>query len=205
RGAFSANNLTVFVGSGPYKNTDGSLNPSAIGVLLNNASVAYMAPTSGPNSGSGLYGLYATGTLSLVGLNGLTVTATVTLKINTTGASLSITDPANSANAIAIGASSFSLAATHVDLNAGGVFDVSGALKIARSASGTLYLALTGATVSINVNGSPVFSIGGSATFTIDPVSGFHMQSFSVSDFALLGIDAGLSGSPSGGSALAPT
>ena len=47
-----------------------------------------------------------------------------------------------------------------------------------------------------------MFSIGGSATFTIDPTSGFHMQSFSVGSFSLFGVGSGTT-SGSGGSAVA--
>ncbi len=205
-GSFSGNGLTLFVGSGPYQ-TNGKVNSSAIGVLINNASLNYKQQSGG-------YGLYATGTLAFAGLSGLNVTATVTLQINTTtdGSTVnfsSCTPPGCSVSATP----GFSLSATNVDINIAGALDISGTLSITRTADGTLTLAVGGpcsgsfkgtstctgspckgtacndAALTVTVSGSQVFDLMGNATFTVDPVNGFQLQSYSLDDVSLLGFD----------------
>ena len=63
-GAFTGSGLEIFVGKGPSLNADGTPNPNAIGLLIKNAAISFKRDSSGP----GLYALYATGTLSLIGL-----------------------------------------------------------------------------------------------------------------------------------------
>ncbi len=72
--SFSGTGLSLFVGSGPYSNPDGTINANAIGLLINQASLSFrLAPGAG--KADGLYVLSATGTLALVGLDGLTLSA----------------------------------------------------------------------------------------------------------------------------------
>ncbi|MHB1570233.1 MAG: beta strand repeat-containing protein, partial [Solirubrobacteraceae bacterium] len=201
-GAFVASNMTLFVGEGPYKQTNGvydpagTINPNAIGLLITNAEVSYQSET-----GSGQYALYATGTLAFVGLTGLNVTATVTLEINTTSSSVQVADPASKTGGTqTIGASTFVVTASGVQLDIGGVVQIGNPndkLVVTRSASGALTVLMSDVSVGINDNGTPVFSIGGNAAFTIDPTSGFQLQSFSVTDFSVLGVSAGASGTTS--------
>ena len=94
-GSFSGSGLQLFVGAGPYKwpagdtaHTPGDVNPDAIGVLLDQGTVQYQAGT-----GDGLYALYASGTLSLIGLDGLTIQGNAVLEINTTGSQVVFHDP----------------------------------------------------------------------------------------------------------------
>ena len=133
------------------------------------------------------------GQLKLVGLDGLNVSGDVTFQINTTSSAMTL-------GTHNVAASTFSLTASNLDLSVGNpkIFEITGSLSVTRSADGTLGLAVQNAQVSVNVNGTPVVSVGGSATFTISPVSGFHMQTFSVGGFSLFGVSAGLSGTPPG-------
>ena len=64
-GSFSGTGLEIFVGKGP------STDPNAIGILITNATIEYRKVGA---AGRGLYALYATGTVTLLGLPGLTVT-----------------------------------------------------------------------------------------------------------------------------------
>src|SRR5262249_24762737 len=144
----------------------------------------------GAGKSSGLYGLYATGKVEIVGLGGgLNVSGTVTFEVNTTTSGFTMPNPVSGATpaSIQIPASTFSLVVSNADLSVPGIFDLSGTTGITRSADGTLTLAIAGASVSLSINGTQVFSIGGSATFTIDPVNGFQMQTFSVGNFSIFG------------------
>ena len=77
-------NVTVFVGQGPaFTDSKGTLNPTARGVLLSGVS------GQAESSGSG-YAVYGTGTVSLVGIGGVTLSGTVTLETNNTGGPVSL-------------------------------------------------------------------------------------------------------------------
>ncbi len=67
-GAFSGSGLEIFIGSGPSL-IDGALNPDAIGVLITNATISYQS--FGATAAEGLYAIYVTGTVTLLGLPGL--------------------------------------------------------------------------------------------------------------------------------------
>ena len=93
------------------------------------------------------------------------------------------------------------------------MLDISGSLSISRTADGTLTLAVGGscsgsfagstgcmnsncsgtacndAALTVTVSSTQVFELKGNATFTIDPVNGFQMQSFSIDDVGVLGFD----------------
>ena len=191
-GSFTGSGLQLFVGSGPYENSDGSLNAGAIGVLVDQATLSFAA-APGASASAGQYALNATGTLKLVGLDGLSVSGDVTFEINTTSSTLDGVAP-----------NTFELTVTNADVNIAGVVDLSGSLAITRAPDGTLTLAIVKANLAITVSGQQVFAIGGSATFTISPTTGFHMQSFSVGSFTLFGtVGIPAPGSGSGGPAVA--
>ncbi len=202
--AFAGSGLTLFVGSGPYKTND-VVNPNAMGLLINNGAIQFQQTNSG-------YGLYATGTLALAGLSGLNITANITLEINNTGAPVTFSDCTTTVCSLDA-ATTFSLTAASVDINVANVLDISGTLSISRTANGTLTLAVGGpcsgpfnnttgctnsgctppacndAALTVTVSGNQVFDLKGNASFTIDPVNGFHLQSYSLDDVSLLGFD----------------
>ncbi len=80
-GRFAGANLEVFLGRGPIRLGDGSINPLAVGVLLSDAVVGVR---KGVTNTAG-YELFATGTLQLVGVDGVTVIGTATIRFNNTG------------------------------------------------------------------------------------------------------------------------
>ena len=78
-GVFAGDGLTIFLGRGPAKMANGETNPLAVGAMITGARVGLIKVGE-------TYAVYATGTISLVGLNGVTLTGTVTLLYNDTGA-----------------------------------------------------------------------------------------------------------------------
>ena len=69
-GTVTFTDVTFFIGQGPYKNDDGTINPSAVGIVIENA--------SGSNTGTaGNRALSASGTVRLVGISGLTLSGTI--------------------------------------------------------------------------------------------------------------------------------
>ena len=80
--SFAGNGLQVFLGQGPPTLPDGSINPLATGVLLSNAQIGLVEIPSGSTN---TYALVASGTATLVGVSGITVTGTVEVQFNNTG------------------------------------------------------------------------------------------------------------------------
>ena len=68
----------MFLGQGPARLEDGTINPLAVGVLLTGATVGLIK--DGTN-----YAVYATGTLQIIGVAGITVVGTATVRFNNTG------------------------------------------------------------------------------------------------------------------------
>ena len=77
-GNFAGTGLKVFLGQGPATLGNGELNPLATGVLISNARIGVVQRGAG-------YAVVATGTVSLVGIDGLTISGTVSVRVNTTG------------------------------------------------------------------------------------------------------------------------
>ena len=86
--SFAGNGLQVFLGQGPATLPDGSINPLATGVLLANAQIGLVEI---PGTSGTTYALVASGTATLVGVSGITVTGTVTVQFNNTGQAFSET------------------------------------------------------------------------------------------------------------------
>ena len=113
--AFSGTRLEIFIGSGPSKLAGGAINPKAIGILIRNASVAF---AKGDNAADG-WALRATGTLAFLGLDGLSITGTVSFQVSTSGTmSFTLADMGGMTGAVAPGA--FSFTATGVVISADG-------------------------------------------------------------------------------------
>ncbi|PYN91696.1 MAG: hypothetical protein DMD91_33745, partial [Candidatus Rokuibacteriota bacterium] len=75
---FAGEGLQAFLGRGPPKLAGGDPNPLAEGVLLSNARIGLIRIGT-------TYALVADGTVSLVGVNGVVLTGTAHVSINTTG------------------------------------------------------------------------------------------------------------------------
>ena len=79
---FAGEDLELFMGDGPLRLDDGQLNPLARGATLSGASVGLIELTDGDGVIS--YALSAVGTVSLVGLEGVTITGDAVIRVNTT-------------------------------------------------------------------------------------------------------------------------
>ncbi|HEX5859287.1 MAG TPA: hypothetical protein VFY91_14380, partial [Microbacterium sp.] len=74
----AATGLTIFLGRGPAFLASGALNPLAVGVLLTGASIGLIEMGNG-------HALVATGTVSLIGVAGVTLIGTTMVRVNSTG------------------------------------------------------------------------------------------------------------------------
>ncbi|MDP7654482.1 MAG: hypothetical protein QF706_00345, partial [Roseibacillus sp.] len=72
--------LLLFVGEGEPTLADGTINPDARGVLINDATVGLVQMEQGDDM---FYALNAVGTIEVVGINDLTVTGKISVRINT--------------------------------------------------------------------------------------------------------------------------
>ena len=82
---YGARNVEIFIGSGPYRFEDGTINAAAVGIVVTGATVGAVKFLNGPDSGDDRSAIYAFGTLQLVGLEGIAVSASVRVLINETG------------------------------------------------------------------------------------------------------------------------
>ena len=160
--SFAGEGLTIFLGRGPARLSTGEINPLATGVLLTGARIGLIRVGS-------TYALFATGTVSLVGMPGVVLTGgTVTVRVNTLGTavneSLSVAgssgDPIPVVFADAAVVKSFTAAG--VTLQVAGQA-LSGTFAFSSTAGGDLVVAATGVTASLA--GGAVTVTGGAATF----------------------------------------
>ncbi|MDB2673704.1 hypothetical protein N9Y81_01985, partial [Akkermansiaceae bacterium] len=82
---FAGEDLEIFLGQGPLRIGDEQLNPLAKGALLSNAQVGLIQLSNGGPNAPPTYALVATGTISLIGVDGVTISAEATVRVNTTG------------------------------------------------------------------------------------------------------------------------
>ena len=172
-GDFTATNLTVFIGKGPYGQ------PGAIGVAVTNASVHFH------KFDATTYVLSVAGTVALVGLDGLRVSGTATLEVNTSTTDCSGSAPVACGGVGGIAAQTFSLLVSGLHLGVPGVLDIGGTLAVTRQPNGTLDLVIANADVLVAANGQGVIELKGYAGFSISPLTGFRLSGFKVSDFTL--------------------
>ena len=100
---FAGRGLSLFVGVGPAWLADGSLNPLARGLLVTGATIGLVRTGSGE---SAAYALSASGAVQLIGLSGLTLGGTLSVRVNTLGTTVneSITVPGGAPVIVAFGA-----------------------------------------------------------------------------------------------------
>ncbi|MGJ8697979.1 MAG: LEPR-XLL domain-containing protein, partial [Verrucomicrobiaceae bacterium] len=79
RQVVGATGVDIFIGEGPRSLEDGSLNPLARGFHLSNATFGLVKFTNGSIEN---YALQATGTVSVIGIDGFTLGGSVTLRFN---------------------------------------------------------------------------------------------------------------------------
>ena len=93
---YGARNVELFMGEGPYRDDAGEINPEAIGILVTNGTLGVIKMgTATPATTDDTIAVFAFGRAALVGLDGLTVGGTISVRINSTGLAIdeSITLP----------------------------------------------------------------------------------------------------------------
>ncbi|MCW5954470.1 MAG: hypothetical protein KIT69_19635, partial [Propionibacteriaceae bacterium] len=156
-GGFRGTGLLVFLGQGPARLANGDLNPLAVGVLLSNATVAYLEQGTG-------YALLATGTVSIIGLPGVTITGDTSVRVNTTGASVNVSLPAipgTDGEAIAINFPTSAAVTEFVVSNATLAFG-------GYALTGTLAFNQTGTSTTITITGGGLDLAGAVTVSSID-------------------------------------
>ncbi|HXG49304.1 MAG TPA: hypothetical protein VNO52_16895, partial [Methylomirabilota bacterium] len=189
--------IDLFVGQGPFTLENGDPNPDAVGVLLTNTSLLLL------DFGGGRYALEATGTVRLVGLDGLNAEGRATVRINNTGQTISAqsvvipgTTPERRVTMDALPDGTLSFQGT-LSFRVADTIEISGSVAFTKKPNGVVQVAIAGAAVKVWIPGQtdPAFSIGGNAIFTIGGAEGFRLQNIQVNNFSIFGQGAGLGGS----------
>jgi hypothetical protein len=192
-------NVEIFLGLGPYRREDGSINPDALGLLIGNAQIGVVS-FKGTGGAQDTFALRATGTASIVGLgNGLIVTGQITALINCTGRT--INEQVQIPGVAETFALSFSSAedvetfsGTNIVISLANVVSLRGDVTFTRDLSGTVHVSIPNARLSIlpDQSGKAAFGINGAARFTIGGSQGFQLQDLQVNGFSIFGVDATL-------------
>ena len=198
---YGASNVEVFFGDGPYRLPDGSVNPDAIGILVSDGFVGAVKESDGT------FALYAQGHAQLVGLDGLTISGLVTIKINQTGRVVTDQIPtppgADPMPQMPFTTGAYTQTVTgSVTLSAAGVFTVGGTFAFTLQPSGRVDVSIPDAHVDISVpiNGvmTDVFGLVGAAKFSFGGGLGFQLQNLTLNGVTILGheLQLGLSTGP---------
>ena len=198
---YGASNVEVFFGDGPYRLPDGSVNPDAIGILVSDGFVGAVKESDGT------FALYAQGHAQLVGLDGLTISGVVTIKINQTGRVVMDQIPtppgADPMPQMPFTTGAYTQTVTgSVTLSAAGVFTVGGTFAFTLQPSGRVDVSIPDAHVDISVpiNGvmTDVFGLVGAAKFSFGGGLGFQLQNLTLNGVTILGheLQLGLSTGP---------
>ena len=126
------------------------------------------------------FALRITGTLRLIGLDGLTVSGDVTFEANTT-----TTDQTVPGYAPALVAGTYRFISANTVIGVAGIFQLSGTLGLTRAPSGDLDITLANAGLLVAIGGRDVARLTGYGAFSISPVTGFRLVNFKVTDFKL--------------------
>jgi hypothetical protein len=215
---YGARNVSIFLGyvpdGGSYLGGDGQVKSGAIGLLIVDATLA-MAERDGPTPGTKLRAVYATGQASLIGLDGLTITGRITVRISNLGQAIDKqialpNDPAKPPPttpesihlqigsgqieqfSIGFNESGEIVGTDRVLISAAGIFTLSGAVQFTRAPNGRIDVDLPEATVDINLPDGDgqlqaAFGITGAARFFFGGVEGFQLQSLQVRGYSLFG------------------
>ena len=206
--------LEAFLGAGPARLGDGTLNPNATGVLVENANLGLaiysMVDDTNPNSHTSSYALSALGNVSLLGISGLTLSGQFGVRSDTAGAvneTVNVPDPKNPGQTIAVPvvftANTQSFSGTGVTLAVANPSDatqqfvsLSGDFTITRSVSGgttTLSVAAQNISAFVGVGGSNPIGLqvaGGTVGLVIiKPASGASTYALAASgNVSLVGL-----------------
>ena len=197
---YAATDVELFLGDGPYRNADGTVNSNAIGVLVTGATVGVV------DFGGGQFAINASGTASLVGLGSfITLTGLVTVKVNRTNRAINtgpiaITGTVGTTASVVFPTSAlmtkFSVGTTddQAVINLGNVVNLSGVIDFTLSPSGVVSVDIPTATVAISIpfNGhiTQAFSVTGAARFSFGGGQDFKLEDIRVSGFSIFGVGA---------------
>ncbi|MEN9554493.1 MAG: hypothetical protein RLZZ232_779, partial [Planctomycetota bacterium] len=169
---FGAANIDVFLGRGA-ETTDTA---DDLGLSITDANLGLLLYTK--TASKGKYALSAAGDAALVGLPGLSMTATsMVASQNTTGRSVSETVNVNGTPVVL----DFPDAADvqefrgEVRISAADVFEIAGEISATRTLSGNVVLNVPTLSLKVNQGVDEVFSVHGSARFLISPEDGFRV------------------------------
>ena len=98
---FAGANLEIFLGDGPARLESGEINPLATGVLLTDATIGLVKVETGTGTE---YALQAVGTVQFIGIEGVTISGTAVVAVNTTGMAIneSLVIEGSSADPVAV-------------------------------------------------------------------------------------------------------
>ena len=167
--AAGSGTANIFMGQGPSKLEDGSPNPTAKGILLENARFSFKKT-------GGFYAVFATGTVKILGIPGLKVSGTVTVRYNETGADVTFTDVPDGPDAdidpdteTVLGTATTKEVAGDLSLEMMGL-SLSGGFAFSDPGDGTFTVALDD--VTLNLGEGPPYPVSvtiATGSFTITP------------------------------------
>ena len=179
---YGARNVEIFLGSIPLGQTlrdeNGALNPDAIGLLVTNATLGLVKWAAAPGAGANTparYAVYAYGEASFVGLDGLTISGSVTVRLNNSGVALdkSIVLPSDPLASVPV-------ASNGQDDDGDGLIDEAGeqaavrvkfnsAAKIEEFSAGFNELGELDPDTALTISAAGIFTISGAVSFTRMP------------------------------------
>ena len=86
---FAGEDLEIFLGQGPLRIGDETFNPLAKGALLTDSRIGLIQIPGATESDPSTYALVATGTVELIGVDGVIISAEASIRVNTTGRAVS--------------------------------------------------------------------------------------------------------------------
>jgi len=197
RTLIGAKNVELFLGKGPAELESGDRNPDAVGVLVTCSSLGIVKFLDGT------YAIMATGNAGVIGLGaGFVISGQLSVKINTSGRIVNDTVNIPDSGSVVVAFASnnrIEMFEGQVSINIGNVFKLETSAEknvtFTRKPTGEVDVAVPEATVSINIpraDGSEqeIFSITGSANFSLGGGQGFRLQDIKVSGFSIFGIGA---------------
>ena len=213
---YGAKNVELFLGAGPYRLADGSVNPDAIGVLVSGATVG-VVKLAGANDDPAFttddtFAIFASGTAALIGLEGLTVSGTIRVLINHTGQVIvdsillpgapgtpdeRILMPFTTNRYVEQFEAGFTAQGTptppeqQLAISAAGIFTLRGSVRFSVQPNGVVDAEVVNAAVEISMplggNLTEVFALEGNARFMFGGGQGFQLIDFRVTGFELFG------------------
>ncbi|MEW6157129.1 MAG: calcium-binding protein, partial [Verrucomicrobiota bacterium] len=184
---YAVRNASLFLGDGV--NPDGTLSAEAIGLRVKNADLGVV------KFADGSFALVAVGAAEFVGLDGLTVSGTINVRVNNSNRAVlneQVTFPTG--NPITVnfpGAAAIEVFEGALNLAAGSSFTVQGTARFTRRSNRVVHVDIMNASLRILIDGEEMFGIGGSVSFSMGGAEGFKLQDLRMSGFSIAGVSFG--------------